>query len=66
MDLTWCLLSGVSSHLREMHTEKILAPTIIVIAIDTKKEKARRGKDKYKEEGHCTWSGGSGKASPRK
>lgn len=50
----------------EMNTEKILAPTITVIAIDTKKEKARRGKDKYKEEGHCTWSGGSGEASPRK
>ena len=49
----------------EVNTEQILTPTIIVLEIDTKKEKAGRGKDN-KEEGHCTWSGGSGKASPRK
>ena len=40
MDLMYCLPSGVSGLVREMDPEQILTPTIIVIIIDAKKEKA--------------------------
>ena len=66
MDLMECLLSGVSNLVGEIDIEHIFFTTKIAIAIDTRKEKARGSKDKSEEEGHCTLSGSSGKASPRK
>lgn len=67
MDLMECLLSGVSNLVGEIDIEQIFFfTTKTAIAIDTRKEKARGSKDKSEEEGHCTLSGSSGKASPRK
>lgn len=67
MDLMECLLSGVSNLVGEIDIEQIFFfTTKIVIAIDARKEKAGGSKDKSEGEGHCTWSGSSGKASPRK
>ena len=49
MDLMYCLPSGVSGLVREMDPEQILTPTIIVIIIDAKKEKAGHREEKGKK-----------------
>ena len=59
-------LRSVQSSWRDRHWADFFFTTKIAIAIDTRKEKARGSKDKSEEEGHCTLSGSSGKASPRK